>query len=179
MGRLGDILLNGQADAIRQAWDSTEAAGELAPLPPGEYLAHIIDGRLETSRTNSTPGYTMTFRVCEGEYIGRQFWHDLWLTPAALPMTKRDLAKIGVTSLDQLENPLPRGIRCRCKLVLRRADDGAEFNQVRGFAVVGIDPPETDAFAPPADGTPGQPDAGAATAAAGITDSEGAAFGLF
>lgn len=176
MGKLSDILQNRQADAIREAWDSTEAAGELAPLPTGEYQAHIIDGKLEQSRSNSTPGYKLTFRVCEGEYTGRQFWHDLWLTQAALPMTKRDLAKLGVSSLGQLEQPLPRGIRCRCKLVLRKADDGAEFNKLRTFEVVGIDPPEVDAFAPD-DGTPpGQPAATAAAAPDGTGDkSEGTA----
>ena len=170
MGRLSDILRNGDADRLRQSWDATQAAGELEPLPPGEYTAHIIAGTLETGKTKGTPGYKLTFRVCEGEYTGRQFWHDVWLTEAALPMAKRDFAKLGVTSLDQLENPLPRGIRCRCKLVLRRGDDGAEFNQVRTFFVVGIDPPEADAFAPVDDGTPGEPDAAAMTTAADIAD---------
>jgi len=122
---------------------------------------------LETGKTRGTPGAKLTFRVCEGEYTGRQFWHDIWLTEAALPMAKRDLAKLGVVSLDQLERPLPRGIRCLCKLVLRRGDDGAEFNKLRSFAVVGIDPPEADAFAPTDEPPPGEPDAAAvATAAA-------------
>ena len=148
MGKLTDILRNGDGERLRQAWDSTEAAGELAPLPPGEYQAHIIAGTLENSKSNATPGYKLTFKVCEGEYTGRQFWHDVWLTEAALPMAKRDLAKLGVTSLEQLELPLPRGIRCACKLVRRTGDDGAEFNRVRTFAVVGLDEPEADAFAP-------------------------------
>ena len=148
MGRLTDILRNGQAESLQQAWDNTEAAGELAPLPRGEYIAHIIAGELENSKTNATPGYKLTFKVCEGGYSGRQFWHDVWLTEAALPMAKRDLAKLGVTSLEQLERPVPRGIRCACKLVRRTGDDGAEFNRVRTFAVVGIDEPEADAFAP-------------------------------
>jgi len=173
VGRLTDILQNGTAETLRQAWDLTEAAGELAPLPPGEYTAHITAGVLENAKTRGTPGYKLTFRVCEGDYTGRQFWHDLWLTEAALPMTKRDLAKLGVTSLEQLDLPLPRGIRCRCKLVLRRGDDGAEFNQVRTFTVVGIDEPEADAFAPadePGTGTPSEPAAGTATTAATLAD---------
>lgn len=148
MGKLCDILRNGDADRLRQAWDETKAAGELAPLPPGDYVAHIIGGTLETSRTNATPGYKLTFRVCEGEFSGRQFWLDIWLTEAAMPMAKRDLAKLGVSSLGQLEQPLPQGIRCSCKLVLRRGDDGAAFNKLRSFMVIGIDPPEADAFAP-------------------------------
>jgi len=31
-------------------------------------------------------------------------------------MSKRDLAKLCVTSLDQLDQPLPPGIRCKVKL---------------------------------------------------------------
>ena len=148
MGKLSDILNNGDGEQLRQAWNSTEAAEEFAPLPSGEYVARIIAGELITSRTNATPGYKLTFKVLEGEHAGRQFWHDIWLTPAALPMAKRDLGKLGVTSLDQVEQPLPPGIRCSVKLVLRRDDDGSEYNRVRRFDVLGIDEPESDAFAP-------------------------------
>ena len=63
-------------------------------------------------------------------------------------MAKRDLAKLGVTALEQLEQPLPPGIRCKVKLALRRDDDGTEYNRVKRFEAVGIDPPEQDAFAP-------------------------------
>lgn len=146
--RLTDILRNGGGEDIRQLWETTEAAGEMGPLPPGEYVAHIVGGELANSRTNETPGYKLTFRVVEGPLSGRQFWHDCWLTAAALPQTKRDLAKLGVTSLDQLEQPLPRFIRCKCKLALRRDDDGNERNRLRSLEVIGFDKPEPDAFAP-------------------------------
>ena len=146
--KLSDILSNGSGNSIRDLWRNTEAAGELDVLPAGEYVAHIVSGDLQASRTNSTPGYKLTFKICEGPHTGRQFWHDCWLTPAALPQTKRDLQKLGVTDLDQLERPLPRGIRCRCKLALRQDDDGNTYNRVRTFSVVGIDAPEADAFAP-------------------------------
>jgi hypothetical protein len=147
--RLSDILANGgDADDMKRLWESTEAAGELAPLPAGEYVAHVVGGELSASRTNATPGYKLTFKVCEEPFEGRQFWHDCWLTPAALPQSKRDLGKLGVVSLEQLEQPLPRGIRCKVKLALRRDDDGTERNRVRSFEVVGIDPPDDDPFAP-------------------------------
>ena len=70
-----------------------------------------MTGELASSKSKATPGYKLTFKVVDGEHAGRQFWHDCWLTAAALPQTKRDLAKIGVTSLEQLEKPLPRFIR--------------------------------------------------------------------
>lgn len=146
--KLSDIL-NGGADSLRDAWRKTEAASDFAPLPAGTYTAHVIAGELSTSK-NGTPGYKLTFKVIEGEHAGRQFWHDMWLTPAALPMAKRDLGKLGVRDVEQLENPLPPGIRCSCKLALRRDDDGTEYNRLRSFDVVAIDadPTADDDFAP-------------------------------
>lgn len=145
---LSDILRDGDRQSLSRAWGETQAAEDFAPLPTGEYVARIVGGELFTSKAKGTAGYKLAFRVLEGDHQGRQFWHDVWLTPAALPMAKRDLAKLGVTALEQLERPLPPGIRCKVKLALRRDDDGTEHNRVKHFEVVGIDPPEQDAFAP-------------------------------
>ena len=115
-------------------------------------------GNCPPAKTKGTPSYKLTFRVLEGDYTrAASFWHDVYLTPAALPMAKRDLGKLGVTALEQLERPLPPGIRCRVKLALRRDDDGNEYNRVRTFDVVGIDPPEADAFAPQRPPSPAAP----------------------
>lgn len=159
--RLSDILASGGArDDLKKLWDQTEAAGEMGPIPAGEYIARIVAGDYETSRTKGTPGYRLTFEVLEGAYAGRRLWHDCWLTPAALPGSKRDLAKLGVTSLDQLDSPLPRWIRCRCQVALRRDDAGIERNRVKCFEVIGLDKPEEDPFAPvsaPSEPTGGPP----------------------
>jgi hypothetical protein len=95
----------------------------------------------------------LTLEVTEGEHEARRAWCDFWLTPAALPMTKRDLAKIGVTDLEQLEQPLPRGILIRGKLALQRDNDGNERNQLRRFEFIGVEP--DDAFAPAGEGKEG------------------------
>ena len=144
--KLTDIL-NGGGDSLRSAWDSTQAASDFAALPAETYVARIIAGELMKAK-GGTPGYKLTFKVIEGEHSGRQFWHDVWLTPAALPMAKRDLGKLGITSLEQLEGPLPPGIRCKVKLALRKGDDGAEYNKVRSFEVLGIDGIDDAAFGP-------------------------------
>jgi len=148
MKKLSEILCEGDRSSLASAWDSTEAAKDFAPLPAGEYIARIIAGESETSRAKQTPGYKLSFKVLEGEHTGRQFWHDIWLTPAAMPMAKRDLGKLGVTSLEQLDQPLPPGIRCKVKLALRREDDGSERNRVVQFEVLSFDKPEVDPFAP-------------------------------
>jgi len=188
MGRLSDILHgNGNGD-IRDLWDKTEAAAELAPLPAGTYAATIVKGELFTSKEKQTPGYRLEFVVDDGDFRNRRFWADCWLTPAALPQTKRDLQKLGCTDLAQLERPLPARFRCQVKLVLRKDDNGEMFNKVRRFDVTGIEKIPRDPFAPddePDAGTPGdgnaatgepdaagtgEPDAAAVTTAAATPD---------
>ena len=87
--RLTDIL-NGGASNFKSLWDKTEAAQDVASLPRGTYVAHVVSGELSKAQTG-TPGYKLTFKIIEGEHAGRQVWHDLWLTKLAMPMTKRDL----------------------------------------------------------------------------------------
>jgi hypothetical protein len=144
--KLSDILSNGSGDNFRNNWNATAAADDFGPLPPGEYTVRILSGELFTSKRNSTPGYKLTCEVTEGDYEGRRVWLDFWLTPAALPMTKRDLAKIGVERPEQLEQPLPPGILLSVKVALRRDDDGNETNKVTRFECVGVEP--GDAFEP-------------------------------
>jgi len=163
--KLSDILrVNNDCDNLKKVWDQTEAAAEFAPLPSGEYTFRILSGELFTSKQRSTPGYKLTLEVTEGEHEGRRVWCDFWLTPAALPMTKRGLAKIGVKNLEQLEQPLPAGILIRGKLALRRDDDGNESNQLRRFECIGIEP--GDAFEPrPEEGDRGEANPGNAAEA--------------
>jgi hypothetical protein len=147
---LVDVLNGtGRAELARQ-FDETEAASDLLPLPRGSYRCRVTDGELTTSKSG-TPGYSLTFSVENGEHKGRRLWHTAWLTPAALPMTKRDLAKLGVTSLDMLDGQLPAGIVCDVKVVLRADDDGVERNRVVSFDVVEVlaDPTGDDDFASP------------------------------
>ena len=155
MGKLSDILRNGDADRLQNAWNTTQAAGEFGLLPADEYVCHVERGELETSRSNGTPRYKLKFVVIDGEHKGRKVWHDCWLTEAAMPHTKRDLGKLGVTSLDQLERPLPPGIRCKVRVVIHKNDKGNEHNDVKSFEVVGIDTPKADPFAPGAASTGG------------------------
>ncbi|WP_430451081.1 hypothetical protein [Rhodopirellula europaea] len=149
MGKLSDILREqGSLDTIKSAWDSTAAAGDFDCLPKGEYIADIVKGDAIESRTKGTPGYRLTFEVAEGEQAGSRFWHECWFTEAAMSRTKRDLEKLGVSDLQQLERPLPAVFRCNVKLSVRRDDDGNESNRVRRFDVMEVIQPTPDAFAP-------------------------------
>lgn len=107
--------------------------------------------------------------MIDGEHVGRLLWHDIWLTEDGAKYALRDLRKLGVESLDQLEKPLPAGIVIEANVVLRRDDDGTERNQLRNsnpFDLVGIEPEKPDPFAPA-----GPPTDGAASG--GATDGDG------
>jgi hypothetical protein len=134
---LVDVLNGSTRDELARQFEEAEAAGDMLPLPRGTYRCRITDGELVTSKSG-TPGYSLTFTVDDGEHKSRRLWHTLWLTPAALPMTKRDLLKLGVTSLDMLDRPLPPGIVCDVKVALRVDDDGVERNRVVSFIVVAV-----------------------------------------
>lgn len=167
--KLTDILaLNSDREDLQRAWRTTVAAAEFAPLPPGEYLLRVLSGELLSSK-RGTPGYRITLEVADGDFFGRRVWCDLWLTPAALPMTKRDLGKLGIVALEQLEQPLPPGILVRGKLSLRTDDDGTERNRLVRFECVGVEP--GDAFEPQDNRGP----ANAAPSANGARAPEGAA----
>jgi hypothetical protein len=149
-------VLNGTSRAeLARQFAEAEAAGDMLPLPRGDYRCRVTDGELVTSKTG-TPGYTLTFAVDAGEHKGRRVWHTAWLTPAALPMSKRDLSKLGVTTLDMLDRPLPAGIVCDVRVALRADDDGVERNRVSRFDVVEVlaDPTGDDDFASPLPATP-------------------------
>ena len=151
---LVDVLNGAAGDELARLFAETEAAGDLVPLPRGKYRCRIAAGELTASKS-AKPGFQLTFLVDEGEHKGRRVWHTCWLTPAALPMTKRDLAKLGVTSLDMLERPLPAGIVAEVNIALRADDAGAERNRVVSFDVVAVlaDPTADDDFASPTNST--------------------------
>jgi hypothetical protein len=62
----------------------------------------------------------------------------------------RDLGKLGIKSMEQLEQPLPVGILVEANVVLKPGDDGVERNELkhtRPFDVVDIEQPEPEPFA--------------------------------
>ena len=148
--RLDDIL-GGNAADFNSLWDGTAAAGEFEPLPPGRYTCLVADGRIAASKAKGTPSYKVEFQVLTpAEYAGRKVWCDLWLTPAALPTTKRDLAKLRITRPEQMKQAPPTGLVADVKVALRTGDDGTQFNRVATFEVTGEAPP-ADAIEPDAD----------------------------
>ncbi len=130
---------NGSED-FGAAWDGTEAADDYQPLPAGPYICEAEGGELTENR-NGTPCYRLTFTVRGGEHAGRRLAHSVYLTGKALPLAKRDLAKLGISSSHDLQSPIPRPVLCEVRVALRTDDDGTQWNLVRSF--VKVEAPET------------------------------------
>jgi hypothetical protein len=143
MSNLDDLLRNGQGQDWKSLWAATAEAADFAKLPSGVYEAEATKGELFHSRSG-TPGYKLTWKITEGEYVGRLVWQDLWLTPAAMPYTKTTLRKLGLTSP---EDSLTAGIVCAVQVVLRTKDDGSQYNEVKRIEYLRR---EVDPFSPEA-----------------------------
>lgn len=148
MGKLTDILGSDGHDELTRVFNNVDAAPELGPIPLGDYIAHITRKEVTTSRVKQTPSVKLTFTIIEGDFANRCVWYDIWLTRNWMTYAKRDLAKIGINSLEEIDPPLSDLFRCSVRVVVHRDDDGNETNQVKKFDVVEVEEPEPEPFAP-------------------------------
>jgi len=133
-------------DEMARAWADTAAAGDRTPIPAGLYRMRVREGRLSESRNKGTPSFKLTLEVLDGDHAGRLLWSDLWLTPKGVALTKRDLAKLGVQlppvwteALAMLRTVKLAASLLQAHVILKRSDEGTEWNELRAFEVVGVE----------------------------------------
>ena len=151
--RLSDILRAANRNGDNEKWADAKPAQDLTPVPRGEYVALAERGEMFSALTG-TIGYKIIFRILEGEFTGRLLWHPVWLTGDAASVAKRDFGKLGIpiqpTLADQAEylesHPLPKGIVCKLRVVIRTNDDRSERNEIRQIDVLRIEKPKADPF---------------------------------
>ena len=130
-------------DDLQKLWDETEAAPDYTPVPAGNYDVRLV--KMHSGKSGRGTDYVnMELRILEGEYAGRSLRHTLYLTKKAIPYTKRDLAKFGVTSMAQVDGPTPKGLRFRVWVSGRSSDDGRSFNKITAFQFLGTDATDED-----------------------------------
>jgi hypothetical protein len=129
---LEEILGDG-ADEFKKRWNEIDPDTESQPIPPGVYEALIVDGRFFRTR-NDKPAFKIALEILAPEqFRGRRVYYDLYLTIAAASITKKELAKLGIQSIDRLRDPLPVGIVMTVSVSLETTDKGNEFNKVVSF----------------------------------------------
>jgi len=142
----------GNLDGFFDGWDEIQQADDFGtPLPAGKYTCVWRKGELATSK-KGTPSYKLTFEIEDGEHKGRKLWHDIWLTPPARTIAKRELLKLGIDDpRTQLTKPIPKWLRVNVWVALQADDSGTERNSATRFEVVEKFEPEADPFAPQAE----------------------------
>jgi hypothetical protein len=134
--RLDDIL-TGSDGGFNERWEQTEAAADYSPVPAGAYRAAIVSVDRAESRANATPSVKLTLEIVDHpEYAGRRLYVDLWVTAAAIGVTKREAAKLGYATLAQLFQSPPIGDVLAVRVALRTGGDGRHFNRVVDWKVI-------------------------------------------
>jgi hypothetical protein len=151
--RLADVIGDDVRESLARAWDETQAAASFDVIPKGHHLLEAVAGNVDKS-SQGTPSYCVRFRVVTpgSPQCGRLIFHRFYLTKAALPMSKRDLATLGITTLAQLDQTLPQGLRVEADVIVRTLDDGRQTNELRHFKTA--PPAGPDPFAPTQDEEP-------------------------
>ena len=120
---------------LAAAFDTTTPAESPEPVPAGEYPVRAVDARLGENR-RGTPQYVMRLEIADGEHAGRRLVWRAYLSPAALPHSKRDLARLGLGTYGQLETGAVPGGLLMARVALRKDDSGTAFNEVRALEPV-------------------------------------------
>ncbi|MGL4462735.1 MAG: DUF669 domain-containing protein [Planctomycetia bacterium] len=136
---------NAGGDDFDDLFAKTKAVDTFQPLPDGVYECHVDAGELTAAKTG-TKCYRLKLRVLDGDHAGRLLWKTLWLSPAALPRSKAELEKLGVTTSAQMRRPFPPGVVVRAVVKVEPDQDGEPRNEVKKVAVVRIESP-SDPFA--------------------------------
>jgi hypothetical protein len=132
---------NGRPAGGLDAFDTTDAAAEYTPIPPGTYTARILRGEYCSTRAGAD-AYRLRFEVMDGPLAGKSVIRTWTFGPKALPYTKRDLAPLGLTTTAKLLSPFPESGReyvVRLVVLLQRGDDGIERNDVKKIDVLRVD----------------------------------------
>lgn len=128
---------------VQDLWNTTEAARDYSPVPAGTYTVDLVEVSRDTTR-NGNPCVNLELQIREGEYARRFIRYSLFLTPKATAYAKRELGKIGVTRLEQLDSPPPKGIRCSVAVSKQTEDGGRHKSKVTAFEFLGIDAADED-----------------------------------
>ena len=141
---------NGNRDDFGDAFDAFDNAPieSTEPIPVGRYEVDVLRGELKRAKSG-TPLYRLSLAVRDGEHVGRKLWRDYFFTPAAASISKRELARMEITTREQMQTPLPLGLIALAVVGIEQDElTGEQRNVVKNLTKLRIDPPAADPFAP-------------------------------
>lgn len=138
---------DGDDKNLESLWNSSQPAPDDEPVPRGNYLTKIVEGK-RGQANNGTKFYQTKHIIQDGDRTGQAVFQKYWLTNNAMPRTRRELAKHGITSFEQLDSPLPAELVCETRIVIEESDDGYRSNKIVRLKVVRVEEKRADPFAP-------------------------------
>ena len=118
--------------------NSNENRSEFAVLKPGWYHVEIINGEVKSSQTGGTY-VEFTYRVCEGEAVGRQVrdrFNIVNISQEAARIGKQQLIALAdaVGIIDPCDTDPFIGKHVQAKVAVRPGDERySESNEVKGY----------------------------------------------
>lgn len=111
-------------------FDPSEAI--TSDLPPGRYVAEIIEPPIRQMSSNNNPMMTVTFQVVEGEYRGALQWRRYMLQGKGGGWTKQFLQALGLKDEAAGKKPIqPSEIKGkRCLISVRPQRNNPDYNEV-------------------------------------------------
>jgi hypothetical protein len=58
-------------------YNPDDTGGDFETLPPGEYVAQAVEGRIAPPKTGNGYALTLVWKILEGEYENRQIWQNI------------------------------------------------------------------------------------------------------
>lgn len=145
---LQDILRN-QSKPVQDAlsaFDDAKAAPDIARVPAGEYECVVAAIKMTESR-NGIPVCRLVLRITTGNCEGQFVFSDNYLSPDAMPYTKRRLSAIGFSTAKQLTAPLQNEVYVIVRVVQHMGDDGTAYTKVTDYRHLRTVAPKSDPFA--------------------------------
>jgi hypothetical protein len=106
---------------------------------PGTYTGTLVKSRVVRSPNTRNVGVTLWWEL-DAPGFHKTVYRTLWLSPNALPRSKRELAMFGIRTLEDLDNdpPVPLGSVCRIVIDTRLQRDGYYETQIVRWDVVDV-----------------------------------------
>jgi hypothetical protein len=112
---------------------------DFEPIPAGRYNVIITDSEMVTTKAGDGEYLKLTFKVLEGDHVGRLIWTNLNLdnpNPKAVEIAQRELSAIcrAVDVMTPEDSTELHGIPLSGMVKIRKGTDGyADQNTISGF----------------------------------------------
>lgn len=132
---MNDAVNFGDGDSFVVDMTSVEEASFEA-MPRGNYNVVVSEAEFRFSNEKSSPMWSLTLEVTDGDHVGRKLFTHVVFTPKALPFAKKSIAALRPELNEQAFDPRDDeivdsliGVECTARVTVKMYD-GEKRNNV-------------------------------------------------